>query len=615
MKKALSIVFLLLAFFGVQAQDQEIGSKDNIVRVLGRFAIDTVLYDANAGDNILFQSPDGTIKKTKIPQIGGTTSFDSIVITPTTMCIYAESVAYCYDFTKFIVGLQNNLEETKVYGINLNGDSIGTAARLPHDYLKQGVGISLVRVADTVTMNATGTVIATPITWAVLDVISDPIMTAVDGTKYLVSPTPTGIFVGHANDIATFVDASDTYTFEDANVGDMLYNATTAFTYQWTGTVWEQQGRANLHQGGDDAGYGEIVVGSTAGNNTRVLNGLVNNADTVTSAFNVLTLDINNRVRRTALPTFTIPNLQQVTDVGNRTTNPIFVDSIQIWQGAGSISTNTAIGKNVLLNTLPAGIWNTAIGDSAMTTNSSGAYNTAVGTNTLTYNTTGSANTAYGVNALKFNTTALLNTAVGQAALQATTTGGNNTALGANALLANLTGDYHVAIGSSAMAKNTGGTSNVGIGRTALFNNTTGQRNTAVGAQVMTTNTIGEYNVAVGSTALFKNSTGNHNTALGPKAMYESLNIDSSVAVGAGTMYGNSGSGNTAVGAAAMYYTISGGATGKRNTALGYAVLQQLNTGSFNTVVGAYSGNGITTGEYNTIIGAQVTGAICGSIQ
>jgi trimeric autotransporter adhesin len=74
---------------------------------------------------------------------------------------------------------------------------------------------------------------------------------------------------------------------------------------------------------------------------------------------------------------------------------------------SGRETYNTAIGYNALSGNWPAadniGQYNTAVGDQAMTTNTSGQSNTAIGSNAMINNTTGSACTAVGTNALSTN--------------------------------------------------------------------------------------------------------------------------------------------------------------------------------------------------------------------
>jgi hypothetical protein len=129
---------------------------------------------------------------------------------------------------------------------------------------------------------------------------------------------------------------------------------------------------------------------------------------------------------------------------------------------------NTAVGYSALLSNSTGG-GNTAVGYEALR-NSTAASNTAVGTYSLYTNTTGTYNTAIGVD--------IPGTALG--ALGNNTTGSNNTAVGTAALAANTTGDKNVALGDIAGYSNTIGTSNVFIGNGAGYS-TTGSGNTFVG--------------------------------------------------------------------------------------------------------------------------------------
>src|SRR5262245_48168066 len=82
----------------------------------------------------------------------------------------------------------------------------------------------------------------------------------------------------------------------------------------------------------------------------------------------------------------------------------------------------------------------TAVGCSALASNTTGCSNTALGRVALITNTTGSENTATGDSALYYNTTGGRNTATGFVALRDNTTGGNNTGVGYAALYSNTTG-------------------------------------------------------------------------------------------------------------------------------------------------------------------------------
>jgi len=142
----------------------------------------------------------------------------------------------------------------------------------------------------------------------------------------------------------------------------------------------------------------------------------------------------------------------------------ILVNGLTIGEGAGSISTNTAIGSSALpVNT--TGSLNTAIGNSALLTNTTGYGNTSVGYSALGYNTTGFFNAAIGVNALLSNTTGTYNNALGTASLYNNTTGSNNTAVGQVAGTNNTTGSNNTYIGFGSGGGITTGSNNTIIGQ------------------------------------------------------------------------------------------------------------------------------------------------------
>jgi hypothetical protein len=105
------------------------------------------------------------------------------------------------------------------------------------------------------------------------------------------------------------------------------------------------------------------------------------------------------------------------------------------------------------------------------------------------------SNTAIGISALGANS-GQYNTAIGNSALATNTSGIANTAVGAAALTGNIVGQYNTAIGESALANNNGN-SNVAIGQTALYYST-GSNNIAVGSQAGFSIT-GENNIIIGT--------------------------------------------------------------------------------------------------------------------
>jgi hypothetical protein len=84
-------------------------------------------------------------------------------------------------------------------------------------------------------------------------------------------------------------------------------------------------------------------------------------------------------------------------NVGIGTTNPqatldvngdALINTLTVGLGSGSVSTNTAVGRNALQGNT-TGQFNTAVGQNALLNNTTGEFNTAVGRSTLLNNTTG----------------------------------------------------------------------------------------------------------------------------------------------------------------------------------------------------------------------------------
>jgi hypothetical protein len=102
--------------------------------------------------------------------------------------------------------------------------------------------------------------------------------------------------------------------------------------------------------------------------------------------------------------------------------------------GCDTFTNNTVLGDDALINDIPPGVDNTAIGAFALTANTTGDSNTATGSGALFQNTSGMANTGVGQGALGGNTTGFSNTATGAFTLSANTIGTRNTANGGEAL-------------------------------------------------------------------------------------------------------------------------------------------------------------------------------------
>jgi hypothetical protein len=271
----------------------------------------------------------------------------------------------------------------------------------------------------------------------------------------------------------------------------------------------------------------------------------------------------------------------------------------------------TAYGYNAGVST--TGVSNTAVGTSALQSNTSGIYSTAVGYQagyshvSVGYNTfvgyqagyadTGGQQTAVGYKAL-FAATSSRSTAVGQEAALSTTTG-SVVAVGVNALRNNTTGEYNTAVGGTARGLNS-----------SLQANTTGSHNTAVGDGALAANTTSNFLTAVGSQALYSsNHTANGNgysTAVGYQAGKATVGA-TVTAIGANVLYLSTGDSNVGVGGETdgANSALKNNTTGSTNTAMGVYSLQGSQTGVSNTAYGYGSCNNLTTGGYNTFVGAQ----------
>ena len=276
---------------------------------------------------------------------------------------------------------------------------------------------------------------------------------------------------------------------------------------------------------------------------------------------------------------------------------------------------NTGIG-GWSLYTNSSGIQNTGIGYSSLYLNSTGYYNAANGAFAMRNNTTGYWNSAMGYASLYKNDAGYYNTANGAYAIYNNTSGSGNTASGYQSLYANTTGSYSTAIGYKALYSNSSGTSNIAVGYSGLYSNTTGSYNTAMGFQGLFSNTAGSYNTATGYQGLYSNASGTYNTAIGYNSLYTNNTGSYNTSVGGEALYSSTGDYNTAIGRAALEHNTSGtkntangsyalfsNATGNYNTADGFAALTS-NTGSNNTGLGYQALYSNSTGWNNTAVGA-----------
>jgi len=276
---------------------------------------------------------------------------------------------------------------------------------------------------------------------------------------------------------------------------------------------------------------------------------------------------------------------------------------------------NTFLGFQTGLNN--TGLYNTALGYVALSSNTTGNSNTAIGNIALRDNTTGNDNTAIGDETLTFNTLGRSNTAIGKRALFSNTVGNYNTASGFETLYNNTTGSYNTASGIKSLYTNTSGDNNSAYGFASLNFNTTGNYNTAIGQQTLYQNTTGSQNTALGLSALYTNTTGSNNTAIGISALLNTA-ASGNTALGdnAGNNSINNGNNNTFIG-----YNATANASGFTNTtALGYGAMTtasnqvRIGNANVNALYFGTANNLATTTDASNMYYDNATGQIMRSI-
>jgi hypothetical protein len=270
------------------------------------------------------------------------------------------------------------------------------------------------------------------------------------------------------------------------------------------------------------------------------------------------------------------------------------VNGVTVGKGLNSVTYNTAIGTSAL-NSNTIGSYNTANGYQSLYSNTTGSNNTANGYQSLYSNTTGQDNTAIGVNAIRTGSSATngsRNTAVGRGALQNGNAASNNTAIGAYTMNTSTTGHSNVAMGTYALQSNTSASYNVGVGFETLKNTTTGGSNTAVGRRAMLSNTTGDVNTAVGENALVANTSGRYNTSIGVQAQEQNTDGGNNTAIGVAAIDQNrSGSNNAVLGAFAG-----------RHFGANYAFLSDVTTNISNSVLVGYDARPLANNSSNEIV-------------
>ena len=306
-------------------------------------------------------------------------------------------------------------------------------------------------------------------------------------------------------------------------------------------------------------------------------------------------------------------------------TNAVITNSAFGGNGGGLTNLNASqlisIGNGNVV--FPAGIsiGNFFVGPAGNTT-TFGSNNTAIGDGALTLDTTGSYNTAYGFLALSNNAYGGDNTGIGYGALYRNSGGFDSTATGYLALADSTTGTENTAYGSMALLNNTDGSDNTGEGYLALNNNTTGSFNTAYGVNALAKIVRGTNNIGLGNQAginLLENESSNID--IGNPGVLGDNNIirigtNQTTTYIAGVINGDGGGltninasistsvGNTLGGVNNFFIgTTPNSTTGSDNTAIGYNALENNGSGTDNTSTGQNALNNNTSGSGNTATG------------
>ena len=389
--------------------------------------------------------------------------------------------------------------------------------------------------------------------------------------------------------------------------------------YLSTAPVYRNTGYASLYQQSTSGVHSWLVAPSGAVNTASVTSGLVyvvaslgsttlaqwqayfSGLSTIPTVGQAITATATGSIAGGATVTAEVvfTTAMSVSNAGTlSTTYDALIHGLTVGQGAGAVSTNTAVGSSAL-GTVNTGAFNDSFGYNSLQANTSGTGNSAIGSGALYSNQSGSSNVAVGRQALQANTTASYNTAVGYQAGYYVT-GARNTTIGTQTIfISSSSGNDNVAVGFQALSSNTTASWNVAVGSgisgvaaSALGNNTTGQYNTAVGTSALQANTTASYNTAVGYQSAYANTTAQGTTAVGYQALQNNTTGTSNTAVGGG-ISGSIGS------------TLQSNTTGAYNSALGMGALASNTTANNNTAVGYQAGYSNTIATGNTAFGYQ----------
>ncbi len=285
--------------------------------------------------------------------------------------------------------------------------------------------------------------------------------------------------------------------------------------------------------------------------------------------------------------------------------------------GGGSVSDNTAFGKNALTGNT-TGRYNTALGTDTLKVNNDAQFNVAIGWTALQRNTSGNSNVAIGAQVLEFNTTSGYSTGIGVDALEFSTAG-YNTAIGAGALGATTSGDSNTGVGAYAGARNTTGAGNVFLGNNAGYYET-GSNKLFIDNQSRFLTDAATSEINARTSALIYGQF-NSNPALQTLTVNGFVDSLKGYGIGGTKILDQTGTQNLILWKSnaafptpsGSYNTLLGSndtgtfnVTGGGNIMIGAFVTPTLTSGNFNTIMGYGSGSGLTTGSYNTLINGNM---------
>jgi hypothetical protein len=297
----------------------------------------------------------------------------------------------------------------------------------------------------------------------------------------------------------------------------------------------------------------------------------------------------------------------------------IVTTGAQTFAGAKTFNSNLVVNQIQFGRGLGDNIQNTAVGYSALTSNTSGSGNTAFGFQGQWNGTSGSGNTSLGFAALIDNTIGSRNTALGYQASQKNI-GSDNIAIGFNAMYLSQNSNNNIVLGTESLDWSTNGASdNIAMGKQVMRFATTAARNVVVGHYSGGAVTTESENTLVGDNTNISAGVTNA-TAIGKGAIVTSsnsvllgnssvTNVKTSGTLTAGTVtYPNThGTANqvlTTTGSGALTWsTPSGGVPYTGAT-------QAVNLGAFNlTVNGISVGRGAGNNDESVAVGSGAMGS------